>query len=174
MADFSLYFPQLLIFEGGYVDNPADPGGATNRGITRGVFQANARALLGVAPSLDNLRALTEPQAAALYKALYWDRIDADAIALQPLAEIVFDFYVNAGFHAISLLQRLLGPPLASDGLFGPDTLKALEDADQAALYRRYRQGRIDYYTALALAHPLLQRFLAGWLRRSEWFPAQP
>lgn len=173
MADFSVYFPQLLTFEGGYIDDPADPGGATNRGITLAVFQANARALLGVAPTLDNLRALTEPQAAALYKALYWDRIDGDAIASQLLAEIVFDFYVNAGFHAITLLQRLLGPPLASDGLFGPDTLKALEDADQAALYARYRQGRIDYYTELAQAHPILQRFLAGWLRRATWFPAQ-
>ena len=101
------------------------------------------------------------------------DRIDGDAIASQLLAEIVFDFYVNAGFHAITLLQRLLGPPLASDGLFGPDTLKALEDADQAALYARYRQGRIDYYTELAQAHPILQRFLAGWLRRATWFPAQ-
>lgn len=173
MADFALYFPQLLQFEGGCVDDPDDPGGATNLGITYGVFRANARAVLGVAPSLDNLRALTEPQAAALYKTLYWNRIDGDTIALQELAEIVFDFYVNAGAHAIALLQRLLQPPLPADGLFGPYTLRALEDADQSALYARYRQGRIDYYHELAHAHPALQRYLAGWLRRARWFPEQ-
>lgn len=173
MADFAAYFPQLLAFEGGYADDPADPGGARNRGIALAVFQAHARALLAVAPTVQNLRALSEPQAAALYKALYWDRIDGDAIALQALAELVFDFYVDAGFHAIALLQRLLGPPLAADGVFGPDTLKALRESDQPALYLRYRQGRIDYYTDLASAHPLLRRFLAGWLRRAEWFPAR-
>ncbi len=59
MASFDLYLPQLLRFEGGFVDDPNDPGGATNRGITLATFQRCAQALLGQAPTLQNLRALT-------------------------------------------------------------------------------------------------------------------
>lgn len=173
MANFDLYLPQLLKFEGGWVDDPADPGGATNLGITLSTFQHYAHPLLGLAPTLGNLRALDTAQAGAIYRKIYWDPIDGDAIPLQFLAEIVFDFYVNAGFHAIALLQQLLGPPLTADGRFGPQTLGALQRADQAALYARYRQGRIDYYRNLAGAHPALRRFLNGWLARVQWFPPQ-
>ncbi|UJB21594.1 MULTISPECIES: glycoside hydrolase family 108 protein [Lysobacter] len=173
MAEFNDYFPQLLIFEGGYVDDPYDPGGATNMGITLQTFQAHAQTLLGVAPTLANLQALSPEQAAVLYKALYWDAIYGDSIAAQDLAAIVFDFYVNAGVHAILLLQNLLGPPLAADGHFGPETLAAVQHADQASLYALYRQGRINYYNNLAASHPLLRRFLSGWLARANWFPAQ-
>ncbi|MGJ7900875.1 glycoside hydrolase family 108 protein [Lysobacter sp. 1R34A] len=173
MADFNEYFPQLLTFEGGYVDDPADPGGATNKGITLATFEAHAQSLLGIAPTLDNLKALSNGQAAVLYKTLYWDPLYCDAIGLQCLAEDLFDFQVNAGFHAVLLLQTLLGPPVKADGRFGPDTLAALHAADQAALYPAYRQGRIDYYQSLASEHPVLQRFLPGWLKRAQWFPEQ-
>ncbi|MGH8082027.1 MAG: putative peptidoglycan-binding domain-containing protein, partial [Lysobacter sp.] len=71
------------------------------------------------------------------------------------------------------LLQSLLGPPIAVDGVFGPDTLAATQHADQGSLYALYRQGRINYYRNLAAAHPVLQRFLTGWLARATWFPAQ-
>ena len=173
MANFELYLPQLLKLEGGYVDDPADPGGATNLGITLGCFQGCAYQLLGIPPTLDNLRALRPEQAGAIYRKLYWDPIDGDSIALQVLADIVFDFYVNAGYHAIVLLQQVLGPWLASAGRFGPQTLAALQRADQVAVYARYRQGRIDYYRNLASAHPVLQKFLTGWLNRVRTFPAQ-
>lgn len=173
MAHFEIYLPQLLRFEGGYVDDPHDPGGATNKGITLAVFKAQAPALLGVQGDLHELACLDDVQAGRLYKALYWDPVQGDAIASQGLAEIVFDFHVNAGPHAIALLQRLLGPPLSADGRFGPSTGAALLRADPAALYPRYRQGRIDYYRALAAEHPVLRRFLSGWLARAEWFPPQ-
>lgn len=171
MANFDQYLPQLLQFEGGYVDDPADPGGATNKGITLRTFQVHAQTLLGVAPTLANLQALSDQQAATLYRSLYWDPLQGDQIALQCLAEDLFDFYVNAGVHAVFLLQRLLGAPVAVDGVFGADTLAALQASDQRSLYARYRQGRLDYYRQLAAQHPLLQRFLAGWLRRAQWFP---
>lgn len=171
MANFDLYFPQLLSFEGGYVDDPHDPGGATNKGITLRTFQAHASQLLQVAPTLANLQALSDGQAAVLYRALYWNPLHGDQIQLQCLANELFDFYVNAGVHAVFLLQRLLGAPVAVDGVFGHDTLAALQASDQRSVYARYRQGRIDYYRLLAAQHPVLARFLAGWLRRAQWFP---
>lgn len=179
MADFQRFFPHLLRFEGGYVNDPADPGGATNKGITFATFRRHAQALLGVAPSLETLRALTDAQAAVLYRRLYWDPLHGDAISLQPLAEIVFDFYVNAGANAIKLLQRVLNelgaqPRLQVDGAFGPGTFAALQAADPVAVYLAYRKGRVDYYRTLVARRPSLQRFLRGWLARVEAFPANP
>ncbi|MGO1072804.1 putative peptidoglycan-binding domain-containing protein [Lysobacter sp. CA199] len=55
----------------------------------------------------------------------------------------------------------------------GPQTLTAVQSADQTVLYARYRQGRIDYYRDLATSHPLLQRFVPGWLARAHGFPTQ-
>lgn len=176
MASFDAFFPRLLAFEGGFVDDPLDPGGATNKGITLGVFERHARPLLGLGPTLENLKQLSNREAAILYKALYWDALKGDAIALQPLAEILVDFQVNAGAHATILLQRVLNDlseaKLAIDGRMGDATLAALERSDLCEVYRRYREGRMDYYRELALQHPLLRKFLNGWLMRVKSFPA--
>lgn len=179
MADFDAFFPHLLRFEGGFVNDPADPGGATNKGITLQTFKSCAQQLLKIAPSLDNLRALSDAQAATIYKALYWDKLRADEIALQPLADIVFDFYVNAGGNAVKLLQRMLNAqkpdtPLNVDGVMGDGTFAQLRAADQADLYRRYKQGRVDYYKQLVAARPALGKFLNGWLARVNAFPDLP
>ncbi|MET0330539.1 MAG: glycosyl hydrolase 108 family protein [Dyella sp.] len=170
MANFDAFFPTLLKHEGGFVDDTDDPGGATNKGVTFATFQACALKLLQVQPTLDNLRQLSDAQAATIYKARYWDVLRADQIALQPLAEIVFDFYVNAGGNAVKLLQRLLnaqkGANLTVDGGFGDATFVALQAADQRDLYGRYKQGRADYYRQLVEARPALGKFLKGWLAR--------
>ena len=176
MASFDAFFPTLLKHEGGFVNDPADPGGATNKGITMGVFQTNAQQYLGIDPSLDNLKALTDAQAAKLYKPLYWDKVCGDDIDLQDLANIVFDFQVNAGGSASKLLQRVLNdlgaqPPLAVDGNVGAGTMAALNAADQKAVYQRYKQGRIAYYQDLVAKRPALGKFLNGWLIRVNSFP---
>jgi len=176
MASLDLYLPQLLQFEGGFVDDPSDPGGATNRGITLATFQRYAQPLLGEQPTLDALRALTPEQAGVIYRTAYWDKLDGDQIASQLLAEILFDFYVNAGTEAVLLLQRVLlqlgATGLATDGEMGPVTLAALQAADQAQVYAAYRQGRVDYYERLAQERPADDKFLKGWLARADWFPA--
>jgi len=176
MASFDVFFPTLLKHEGGFVNDPADPGGATNKGITMGTFETSAQQYLGIAPTLDNLKALTDAQAAKIYKPLYWDKVRGDDIQLQQLANIVFDFQVNAGGTASKLLQRVLNdlgaqPALAVDGEIGPGTMAALRAADQSAVYKRYKQGRIDYYQDLVAKRPALGKFLKGWLARVNSFP---
>jgi len=173
MADFDLALPITLQFEGGYCNNPNDPGGETNLGITMAVFQRASHPLLGIEPTSDNLRALTPAQAGIIYKANYWNPIRADSYQLQDLANIVFDFYVNAGTHASSLLQKVLNslgttPPLVVDGGIGPATLAALAALPAAEVYNAYKQGRIDYYTTLGEAYPT---FAKGWLARADAFP---
>ena len=88
MANFDVFLPILLRFEGGYVDDPTDPGGETNKGVTMATFQQCSHELLGLDPTSDNLKALTDAQAGIIYKALYWNKIQGDAIGLQDLANI--------------------------------------------------------------------------------------
>jgi lysozyme family protein len=174
MADFDLFLPLLLKFEGGYVNDPADPGGETNKGITMKTFKAFAQPLLGIAPTSANLKALTNQQAGVIYKQQYWDKIKGDAITLQPLANIVCDFYVNAGVNASKLLQRVLnnmGANLTVDGGIGTESLKALAARDQTEVYRNYKQGRLAYYQNLVQKNPKLGKFLKGWTNRVNSFP---
>jgi len=176
MADFNLFLPILLKHEGGFVNNPADPGGATNKGITLATFTEFADKLLHVAPTLENLKAMSDASAGVIYKFQYWDKTFADEIALQDLANIIVDFRVNAGANAIKLLQRVLNdlgatPALAVDGGMGPTSLKCLQATDQVAIYRKYRAGRIDYYNQLVQNQPSLKPFLTGWMNRVNSFP---
>ena len=174
MASFDVALPIVLKFEGGYVDDPDDPGGETNRGITMSVFQECAHDLLGIDPSSANLRALTAAQAGIIYRARYWNRMQGDAIELQELANIVFDFLVNSGTNATALLQRILnemGAALVVDGQIGKATLIALGGVDESAVYRLYKQRRIQYYEQLAAQRPSLVEFLKGWCARVNAFP---
>ncbi|MFT4114653.1 glycoside hydrolase family 108 protein [Silvibacterium sp.] len=178
MANFERFLPLLLKFEGGYVMNPDDPGGETNKGITLHTFASCARTLLGLDPTPANLRALTDEQAGTIYRTRYWNAILGDEIASQDLANMVCDFYVNAGTHATTLLQTAIneagaasGVRIAVDGAIGEATLKALHTLDPVAVYSAYRRGRIAYYQQLGVKYPM---FLAGWLKRVESFPDRP
>jgi lysozyme family protein len=175
MADFSLFLPTLLRFEGGFTHDPIDPGGASNKGITLQTFAACAPTLLGLQPTLECLKNLTDHQAGLIYKSLYWDKICGDQIPSQLLASLLCDFYVNAGSHAVKSLQTTLNQTsranLAVDGILGPASLHALLSADQALLYRHLKENRIAYYHNLVQHQPTLARFLAGWLNRVNSFP---
>lgn len=176
MADFDQFLPLLLQSEGGFVDHPADPGGATNKGITMSTFSDVAEVVLRVPATLENLKLLTDQQASVLYKHLYWDKLCADCIESQTLANLLVDFYVNAGSNAIKVLQFALNdmgvqPLVTADGLMGPATLRSLRNADTRDVYARLRKGREDYYRDLASKQPQLQCFLQGWLHRVGTFP---
>jgi lysozyme family protein len=173
MASFDIFLPMLLKFEGGYVDDPSDPGGATNKGITLQTFRGSAQNLLGIEPTLDNLKALSDEQAGTIYRALYWNKIHGDDVASQDLANIVCDFYVNAGANATKLLQTILtemGANLTVDGVIGPTSVQALAAVDQSEVYRRYKQRRIQYYQDLVQRQPTLGKFLKGWINRVNSF----
>jgi lysozyme family protein len=176
MAEFDIALPITLQFEGGYVFNPNDPGGETNLGITMATFQHTAHNLLGIDPTSDNLKALTPAQAGIIYQANYWSPVQGDSLHLQELANILFDFYVNAGTHASSLLQTVLNrmgaqPALVVDGSIGQATLNALASLPANDVYNNYKQGRCAYYQNLGIQYPM---FLNGWLKRANAFPDLP
>ena len=135
------------------------------------IFRMVSHELLGIAPTSDNLKALTDAQAGTIYKARYWDAMQGDAINLQDLANIACDFFVNAGTHATTLLQQVMnrmGANLVVDGKIGPTSVQVLNGLDQKEVYREYKQGRIQYYQGLAQKFP---RFIQGWLNRVNSFP---
>lgn len=176
MADFEKSFPNLLKHEGGFTNHPNDPGGDTNKGITMKTFRYVAEKLLGIEPTLENLKALTDEQAKEIYRAEYWDKIKGDEIQLHELADIVFDFYVNAGFQAVKMLQKIInsmsmGEKISVDGVMGIYTLTALNKLNQKEVYRRYRTERVIYYNEIARENPKMKVFLEGWLNRVSSFP---
>lgn len=174
---------EIVAREGGYVDDPDDPGGATNFGVTIHTMRRLGLDLTrdGVVDALD-VRALTRDQAVTLFIDHYYQR---PGIARLPesLHASVFDMYVNAGANAVKILQRLLremGQEIAVDGLIGPQTVAAAEVAAKAApdhIADAYGIARRNYYLSLADARPASRKFArnraggkGGWIKRAEEF----
>lgn len=175
----------IVAREGGFVDDPDDPGGATNHGVTIGTLRALGIDLTGDGQvSVADLRALTRAQAVAIFERHYFHRprIGTLPAALHPS---VFDMYVNAGANAVRLLQRLIRDmriEVAVDGVIGPKTAAAAAAAAAAApdhLVDAYGIARRNYYYALADARPASRKFArrldggkGGWILRAEEFIA--
>ena len=174
---------EIVAREGGYVDDPDDPGGATNFGVTIHTMRRLGLDLTrdGVVDALD-VRALTRDQAVTLFIDHYYQR---PGIARLPesLHASVFDMYVNAGANAVKILQRLLremGQEIAVDGLIGPQTVAAAEAAAKVApdhIADAYGIARRNYYLSLADARPASRKFArsraggkGGWIKRAEEF----
>lgn len=156
-AGFDAALALVFAHEGKFVDDPADPGGATKYGITRGTLAAWRRRPVTVA----EVRALTRAEARKIYRARYWDAIKADAMP-PAVALMVFDFAVNAGVsRAVETLQRITGAKV--DGRVGPQTLASLEGRYIRLLLTAYAAARMAHYTAL----PTWHRFGTGWARRN-------
>ncbi len=158
MSRFETCLPYTLSEEGGYSDNPADPGGPTNLGITL----ADLSAWRGHPCTADDVRALTETEAAAIYERDYWLPLRCDAVPVG-LDLALFDAGVNCGVGwAIRALQGCLVVP--QDGAFGPVTQGACQKADLPALINGFCSARIDHYRSL----PTFDLFGDGWLARTN------
>jgi lysozyme family protein len=174
---------EIVAREGGFVNDPDDPGGATNHGVTIGTLRR-----LGIDVNRDtridvaDVRALTRAQAVEIYLEHYYTRPGIAALpeVIQPS---VFDMYVNAGGNAVKILQRLLtqmGYPCDPDGAIGPETIRAAQMAYEAApghLADAYGIARRNYYYALADSRPASRKYArrkdggkGGWITRAEEF----
>lgn len=164
MADFEKAIPFVLHWEGGLVDDPIDPGGLTNRGITFYVFAKVSKLLLSLEPTRENLKLLTEEQAKIIYRKHFWDAIFGDSINSQSVANLIFDSYVNMGTNGIKITQRAANTK--DDGIIGSNSLQAINEAEPQHLFNTIKIARIHYYEDLAERKPALQKFLHGWLNR--------
>lgn len=183
MPDVRQIAEEIVAREGGFVNDPDDPGGATNHGVTihtmrRLGIDVNRDSRIDVA----DVRALTRKQAVEIYLKHYYE---APGIAALPeaLQASVFDMYVNAGGNAVKILQRLLtdmGFPCDPDGAIGPQTIRAAQMAWEAApshLADAYGIARRNYYYAIGDRRPASRKFArrkdggkGGWIVRAEEF----
>jgi lysozyme family protein len=174
---------EIVAREGGFVNDPADPGGATNFGVTIHTMRS-----LGLDLDRDgdvdvaDVRLMTRARAVDIFIEHYFVR---PRIAELPeaLQASVFDMQVNAGSNAVKILQRLvteMGFPATVDGVIGPATLRAVEAAHDAApahIADAYAIARRNYYFRLADARPASRKFArtraggkGGWIKRAEEF----
>jgi lysozyme family protein len=159
----------ILAVEGGYVNNKADPGGATKFGITQRTLTSARRSIASLP---EDVRGLTEEQALLIYDVFYWRPAKCDKLP-SPVDLLVFDGAVNCGIRqGVRFLQEalnLFGCGLAVDGIIGPITLSALSSVkDMRILCAVVLWVRTLYYLSLANDKPTMRAFLRGWLNRLE------
>lgn len=148
LMDFNVAFTRLLGHEGQYVNNPADPGGETNWGISKRSY-----------PELD-IKNLQRWDAEKIYRRDFWNKINGDKLP-DGVAFQLFDFAVNSGCEtAVRYLQRAVG--VADDGHWGPISQAALEKYSESDLIMLVLAERLDFMTKLK-GWPDFSR---GWARR--------
>ena len=144
----------VLHHEGGYVNDPKDPGGETNFGIAKRSH-----------PDVD-IKNLTKDGAKEIYKEVYWDKNKVESLS-EDLRHIYFDMCVNQGRgRAVKILQQSAnakGAGLKVDGGMGPKTIAAMDGVE----LDRVRAYRVKYYADLVTRKPDLEKFYFGWFRRA-------
>lgn len=174
---------EILDREGGYVNDPDDPGGATNHGVTIHTMRRLGLDLDGDGEvTAEDVRRLSRDQARDIFVEHYFRRPGIDRLpeVLQPS---VFDMYVNAGANAVRILQRLLGKmgqAVSVDGVIGPETVGAAARAAAKApahIADAYGIERRNYYYSLADTRPASRKYArrrdggkGGWIVRAEAF----
>jgi lysozyme family protein len=155
-SNFDRVLTLVLKYEGGYVDHPKDPGGATNLGITLGTLSN----WLGREATKAEVKALTVKDVSPIYREWYWFAVRGDELPAG-VDCAVFDFGVNSGpSRAVMALQRAVG--VADDGKLGPVTLKAVAAADPRRTIERICTDRLAFLRRLS-TWPV---FGKGWSKR--------
>jgi len=155
-SNFEDCLAHVLASEGGFVNHPKDPGGMTNLGCTKAVWEE----FIGHPVSEAGMRALTPADVAPLYKRKYWDKVAGDQLP-SGLDYAVFDAAINSGpGRAAKWLQEVAGVP--ADGAIGPKTLAAIAEFTPATLIAHYNDKRLQFLESL----PTWGTFGKGWGNR--------
>lgn len=177
---------EIVRREGGYVNDPDDPGGATKHGVTIHTMKRLGLDLTGDGRvDAGDVRALTPADATAIYVKHYFLGPKLNLLP-EPLHPSVFDMQVNAGAHAVRILQRLMaafGLPLKDDGVVGPLTARTVARVQAMApdhLVDAYGIARRNYYYKLGDARPASRKYArardggkGGWILRAEEFVSE-
>ena len=146
----------VLKSEGGWVNNPQDPGGETNLGVTKRVWEEY------VGHPVDSLKKLTKEDVAPLYEQKYWRPCYGEVLP-RGLGYLCFSFGINAGCgRSVKLLQQSLG--LIPDGIIGPRVMQKLRESNIADVIKGFSESRREYYKSLK-TFPI---FGKGWIARTD------
>ena len=152
MSNFDKAFDLLIGNEGGYVNNPVDPGGETNWGITRAVAVDNGYT--------GSIKSMPKETAKQIYNKMYWDKLQCDQLGFA-VAFQLFDAGVNHGnSQAVKFLQRALS--VVDDGVIGAKTIAATNSLDDLQIVMLFNAERIEFYSSLKT----FSTFGKGWVRR--------
>jgi lysozyme family protein len=156
MSNFQECLDLVLKSEGGWVNNPADPGGETNLGVTKRVW------IEYVGHPVDSLKKLTKDDVAPLYELKYWRPCYCEVLP-RGLDFVVFSMGVNAGpGRSVKLLQSAIG--CVPDGVIGPKTRELISSSNGADIIKKFSTARREYYQSLK-TFPI---FGKGWLLRVD------
>lgn len=166
-ASFAMCLPLVLVQEGAFVNNPQDPGGATDHGVTLLVWQS----WVGHPVTVADIKALTVADVTPLYKVRYWNAVSCDSYPVG-VALMVFDFAVNGGDgRSAKTLQKAVG--VDPDGDIGQETLAAvakyIQQNGASALVNDLKKRRLAFYQALAN----FNEFGRGWTNRVNTISTQ-
>lgn len=152
--DFSRALAATLQFEGGYANHPADPGGATMRGVTQATFWEYLR---DHGRPVRDVRTITDAEVRDIYRARYWDKVTKGRT--WPLNAVLFDMAVNHGpTNALWMLEQAKKRVSPTH----PDRMRALALA--------VCDERVRFFHNIVRRRPLSAVFLRGWLRRAAAF----
>ena len=158
IENFTLCLNMLLKHEGGFVNHPSDPGGMTNLGVTKAVYDAYT----GHNATEDEMRALTPVDVYPIYRKNYWDRGRCDDLP-SGVDWSVFDWGVNSGMgRSAKALQRIVG--VTADGGIGPMTIKAVHNMKPKDIITKMHSTRQNFYEGLTT----FKTFGKGWTRRNH------
>lgn len=152
MASFDIAVEKTLAYEGGYVNDPKDPGGETNFGISKRSY-----------PNVD-VKNLTKAQAKEIYRRDFWNAVQGDAVKNQAAANSVFDMAVNAGPGTAKKMAN------KAASISGKASYLDLNELQGGAFNTIFGKLRIAYYRALAAKRPSSAKFLKGWEKRAKGF----
>lgn len=168
MARIDILAPFILSFEGGFVNDPLDRGGATNKGVTIATWRQVGYDKDGDGDiDVDDLKLLTDTDVIErVMRPHYWNRWKADQIKSQSVANILVDWVWGSGANGIKIPQRMLG--VAADGIVGTKTLAALNAQDPKAFFDAVKVRRAEFIEDIVRRTPSQARFRNGWLRRLD------
>ena len=156
-GNFDQCLSMVLKHEGGFVDHPKDPGGATNMGVTLGTYEQ----WMGRSVTIAEMKALTVDDVAPIYRNRYWDRVRGDDLP-SGVDWSVFDWAVNSGpSRSAKALQNIV--MATCDGAIGPKTLAAVGDHKPDDLIHAMHHSRQRFYERLST----FDTFGRGWTRRN-------
>ena len=158
ISNYSTCLEIILEHEGGFVNHPKDPGGVTNHGVTKRVYDE----WIGKNSTVEEMRNLTHEDVAPIYKKNYWDRAKCDQLP-SGVELSVFDWGVNSGVsRSAKALQRIVG--VKQDGGIGPMTLQAVSEVEAEEIIEQMHYMRDNFYRSL----DTFETFGKGWTRRNN------
>lgn len=163
----------VLVNEGGYVNNPKDPGGPTNWGITIPAL-AQYRHVDAKKLNSSDMKNLTKLEATEVYRVQYWIPMRLDSVISSPIATCIFDIGVNRGPSVgIKYAQKTCNVlsainPVTPDGKMGQLTLAAINGSDVARFIRTIEALDVAGYEAIIAHNPTMEVFRHGWMARAK------